>query len=701
MQIVFIIIAIIAAIGFLLLGYLRVEALNQAAEKIDDPKLRVTGDKGVWVWIFCLLSAASLVSLIWFFGSFGKLYHYEGGFTLRSAAEWRITEGQTEEAGQNFAYTHVGEGGILQLAVVTLSEEDTKAKGVEIKYTRNTRISELKEARSHLKPDAKAAEKQLKADANAETKELKTTLKGQNAELKAALAANAEQLKINLANIKNTLKQDLADNSRKTREVWQKGWLLEENDGAEDALLYFTTLKSNRLYTAHVSSVAGELSRLSIKPVGFFRGVFDGCIIPGAALVAIFLDTIHPYKTINNGFTYLVGFILGCLILAAFAAWMVYIILMKNAREKWKQTWLLLTLTEKIAYIDSVANAVLCGIDYEIKWAEDDFKSLEKEYESSPEDAFSIFNKDVEDAQEDKKKVLNKVGGFLGDVFTAGNLSRKSAEEEYNRLAGVVEYFNARYEVSQKGVKKTNTEYHWLRKKALLCIMQIKYFIEKLPIEVKEEFDQAEKLALDTSIADAVGEDMVLLTNEIMQFNTDYKIKAEAAFDRTLEFSSGMLEQSFSFFNRTNANGKVSDEDAAAGVFFAGLAVAAVVVEGAVQYFGAVSKNNEIKARLKSGLIKLRDSITQIESNRTTADGFIQRAEQVNKVLSKSFAPYTKMFDELEKIVFPEGDDSKTKASRTATQDSGGLYYTPEESEKIRALGRFSKHMKQIVEADL
>jgi uncharacterized membrane protein len=516
-------------------------------------------------------------------------------------------------------------------------------------------------------------------------------------ELKAALKTNDEQLKINLENIKNKLKQDFAGNSGKKRDVRQKGWLLLEGGEAEGALLCFTTLKNKRLYTASVFSAAGELSRLSVKPVGFFRGVFDGCVLPGAALIALFLDAVHPYKTINNGFSYLLGFIIGCLILAAFASWLVYIILMKNGREKWKRTWLLLTLTEKSAYIDSVATDVIRSIGYEIKWAEDDFKRREKQYKSSPENALSIFN---QDAQKDKG-VLSKVGGFLGDVFTAGGLTRESAEEEYNRLADIVEYFNARYEVSQKGVEKANTEYHWLRKKALLCIMQIKYFLEKLPVEVREEFDQAEKLALDKSIAGVIGEDIAQLAIGITQFNTDYKIKAEAAFDRTLEFSSGMLEQTSSFWNRTDADGKVSDEDFAMGAISAGIGLAAIAVEGALQYFGAISKNNEIKNRLKSGLIKLRDSITKIESNRTTADGFIQRAEQVNKVLSKSFAPYIKMFDELEKIVFPEGDESKTKASRTAAQDGGGLYYAPEELEKVRALGRFSKYMKQVVEADL
>jgi len=85
----------------------------------------------------------------------------------------------------------------------------------------------------------------------------------------------------------------------------------------------------------------------------------------------------------------------------------------------------------------------------------------------------------------------------------------------------------------------------------------------------------------------------------------------------------------------------------------------------------------------------------------STTEGFVGRTMNINKILIEAFSRHIKMYNELEKIVFPEGDFSKSKTSRKAAQDKGKLYFSPDEQEKVRALGRFSKCMKQIIEADL
>jgi len=222
---------------------------------------------------------------------------------------------------------------------------------------------------------------------------------------------------------------------------------------------------------------------------------------------------------------------------------------------------------------------------------------------------------------------------------------------------------------------------HIFRKKAELYIMQIKHFVENCSIDIKNEFDQAERLSLNKSIGNVIDHDTEQLLKEIGKIDLDFSKKMETEFSRIYAGSTELMELA-GFTNST-----------AIGV--AGLGVAA-----AFAYAGAFNKNSQIKNRIKGRIIDLRQQITQIEANRTSAEGFVGRASNINKTLIEAFSRYTKMFNELEKIVFPEGDYSKSKASRKAAENRGELYFNQEETQKVRALGRFSKSMKQIIEAD-
>jgi len=214
-----------------------------------------------------------------------------------------------------------------------------------------------------------------------------------------------------------------------------------------------------------------------------------------------------------------------------------------------------------------------------------------------------------------------------------------------------------------------------------LYIMQIKHFVETLSIDIKNEFDQAERLSLNKSIGNVIDQDTELLLKEVGKIDGDFNRRMETEFFRTFAGSTKLLEL-VGFTNST-------------AIGFAGLGIAT-----AFAYIGAFNKNSQIKNRIKGRINDLRQQITQIEANRTSAEGFVGRASNINKTLIEAFSRYTKMFNELEKIVFPEGDYSKSKASRKAAQDRGELYFNQDELQKVRALGRFSKSMKQIIEAD-
>jgi hypothetical protein len=709
MQIVFIIIAIIAAIVFFVLGCGRLDVLVAAAEKIDDPKLRVYDWKSASVWLLWFLFGVSLILLIWFYGSFGRLYNYEGGFTLRPAVEWQMTESKMEEAGQDFAYAHTGkdgESGILQLTVVTLSAEDAKAKGAEIKDTRDTRISELKEARSHLKPDAKAAEKQLKADAKAADKELKTSLKGQNAELKAARKANDEQLKINLENIKNKLKQDLADNSRKTREVWQKGWLSQEGDEAEDTLLYFTALKNNRLYTAYVSSVAGELSRLSIKPAGFFRGVFDGCALPGAALIAVFHDAIHPYKTVNNGFSYLLGFIIGCLILAAFLVWLVYIIVMKIGREQWKRTWIVMSEEKKHTYRTQLWQDKMDLIIFryekddqltyakEVKYAEMKFLETEEDFDMTPEEALTQFKLSM--------KSDEGFGSWLKNTFTSGTAFQE-AQERFEELEGIYDYYQMRYDISDAKKDAANAEYNYIREKAVLYAVQLKEIKKSLSVKQRELVDKSNALDVNRDVLDL--QELNGILDSIDRFNAEYTIQASESLKNTMDFANNAFETSGNLLSSAMEKNKSKrgegDVDMALGAVTAGLGLVSIAGQGISQIVGNIQKNREGIKKYREAELEVIEAIRGIESNRLKVDTFTTRLGELNASISKSMEAYIHVYDNVDRLLYPNGDKSKTRDARQAQKTSGGTYFTQDEVKEISQLTSIAQVMLKIIDADI
>jgi len=75
MQVLLIIATFVLAGASFCLGFYRAIKLDMAVKQIDALKLRITAEESISVWLLSLLCAASLISLIWFFMSYGKLYN--------------------------------------------------------------------------------------------------------------------------------------------------------------------------------------------------------------------------------------------------------------------------------------------------------------------------------------------------------------------------------------------------------------------------------------------------------------------------------------------------------------------------------------------------------------------------------------------------------------------------------------------------
>jgi len=670
--------AFIVAGAFFCFGFYRADKLNTVAKQIDDPKLRITADKSISVWLLSLLCVASLISLIWLFMSYGKLYNYEGGFSLRPSDSWQFIERKIGESEKEITFVYSDfRNDHTEITINFLNQAVASEKAQEIKQTRKELISILKEARAKLKPGMKDAEKELRAQAKERERELRVTFKGKSQERKAAIRANKDVLASSIENLKNKLKQDFADNRRETREVWHNGWLKRDK-----SIDNFIAIRNRRFYTVDISS--GErLSGINIGPFGFFIGIFDGSVFPCTMLINKFADSIFqsilPYKYVNNGFTYILGFILGLLVFMAFFAWLICIPAKKISRGLWKKKWLGMATDEKVSYIDMLYekeeenNERNLEIRKEVSKNEEmDFK---QEFNTTPEKALTVLNAPIQE-----KSKLKSIGGFLANAFTAGGFSKKEAEEKYDTMKRVYDYFDSVYQISLANVQIANTRYKFICKKAVLYIQQIKELIENFTYEQKKQFDQAGKLELSEVEFNNLKAQELL--NSIESLNKEFNINTKAMWDGTMSLANSMFKSGMGDL----------------GLY---LGLGTIVVAGAMSYFSNITKNNEITARLKEGQAEIRKAITENKKNKSKADNFVERADEICDYLEESMKRYTTMFSKISAELFPKDNAYKSISERRIREKNGESFYTNEEMMIIRPLGKYTKIMSQVIEADL
>jgi hypothetical protein len=650
------------------LAFARKDFYNLKAGQIDDPKLRIHGKICFRVWLFALLAFLCLGSLAYFSAYFNRTVNYNEDFAING--EWatedpiNLNEDDTDNIYVYHRNNKKGEQETLKIQVRYLTAEQLVEAKTGINKKRESFLLYLEDKTAELKTEAKAEKKAIKKQFKEKEKELKKSLKGKKATLKAALKENKEQRKAALNAVPKHLKELQDEVSAEKRRAKRKKWLGNESF---DTYIAFS---GNREYTVTLEK-SKMLRAINLSPYEIASGYFDGMVYPVLKTSSLLSLDIQPsFKTQKAGKTYIMGFAPGILVNFFMIIWLFFLVISRIAIVLWRIKWSLMPIKAKIVYIDKISNDVLIKIDREIEKAKYNYKGS-----SNPEAALENFNKMYQENME-----LNTFTDMAKNMFTAGKASREKVEIEHGRMANIARSYKSRYEIVQIQVLKEQTHYHWLRKKAELHIMQIKYFIEKLPITIKEEFNQAEKLALDKSTGNMDNDISQLLSN-ISSLDSDFDQNVKREFISTLAKSTQLMKLA----GFTNP---------------AVLGVAGLAIAGGLAFLGAWNKNSKIKNELGRGIISLQDQITKIESNRTLAEGFVGRSQNVNKLLVEAFIRYTKMVDELEKIVFPKGNRSKSKAARKAAQDRGELYFSPEELEKVRALGSFCKYMKQVIETD-
>jgi hypothetical protein len=594
-----------------------------------------------------VLAVGMLFAGLHFFLISGKTFNYADGFSLQLPEGWEASQLEAD-------FSDLGEN---------ISVYTDRNSSFVVGVTRMDKTDALR-----FKEDVKDAEKQRAAEIkNIEDKKLRAAAKKENYNV------------IKLHGIKW-----FAETDAQIKAVFNKRMYV---------------IGGNGNYTAMVDT-------LNIKPFGFFRGMADGYLVPVQGINAFFNKSIHPYKTTNNGFIYLLGFILGAGVLACLLIWLINTIVqqvklkaeqakLEAERIRWQNRWEAMSVPEKIDWITVQYKSSDAEYQDKLEKLHNRYNSLQRNYSGlSPEKMLEKLN------------TLNTptagVGMTLGNIFTGGGYGAAKAKEHYEHFAKVYKYFQARYKIKILEMEIANHQYQYEREKTYWYSTQLKELLSTLTIKQKEMFDQAQKMDLRGNETGADNREIKKLIGSVQKFNADFKIRSEASWDKTLKFAGNMFKETSNYINQKSGKGtkKLSDADALVAGAGVAISLGSIALEAGIQYFDSIKTNKNNIAKYKEAEIKTLANIKNLEVNRSKAGDFVERANEINNYLEDSLQRYNVMWDEINTYLFPEGDLAKSKAARKKLEEQDGSLYTDEEMVMIMQFGRFTKMMATVADAE-
>jgi len=234
------------------------------------------------------------------------------------------------------------------------------------------------------------------------------------------------------------------------------------------------------------------------------------------------------------------------------------------------------------------------------------------------------------------------------------------AEEQVLIIQYIAKGFAARYRVSAAKAKLENDIYTKNRKKALLFYERLSDIYDKLTAAQKErKIDDAAKVLKIGNISAKIPDQLP---------NMDV-LAARLSDTSRQEFIEYALNYS-KFRNET----KLTDGNSALAYFAGGL-----IMKGISNY-----ENNEIiKGELYNSQEKYIRKIEKLEKGRLQADGFSERAGELNRALEGTMNAYEKMFTKIYNNLYPANDASKSKKAREKNKKMHGTYFNEEEVDEV------------------
>jgi hypothetical protein len=250
------------------------------------------------------------------------------------------------------------------------------------------------------------------------------------------------------------------------------------------------------------------------------------------------------------------------------------------------------------------------------------------------------------------------------------------ASAEVMAVDWVASYFAASYRIAVAEALIEDTKYTANRKKAEEYVAQLKEVWDKLTTKQKkrEITSAAETLnigSVNMKIPDTIT-GIEKLSVKLSDGRTEKLLTAIGSYPS--------FRKSVNFGN----------EAANAGAFLASVAITGI----------ANKINDELKIREKArqSSKRLINKIFKFQKDEPKVKEFTARARELNKTLEGGMERYSRFFNEALILLYPKDDPGKSKEERQNRKNSGGTYFTDEESDAVLMLGTFGKFLMQIVD---
>jgi hypothetical protein len=277
----------------------------------------------------------------------------------------------------------------------------------------------------------------------------------------------------------------------------------------------------------------------------------------------------------------------------------------------------------------------------------------------------------------------------------------KYAKAQYSRLSDIYKYYEVQYEICLNDLKIVNSEYNFIRKKALLYMQKIKEIIAELPLKDRTTFDKLDDQNFEQGLLS--NKSIQEVFNEIKQLDFLCNEQFKKSIHKTTETINSIIKNTSEYIKKNEKKGNLSKKDKriATGIGI-GLTVFSFISSVREQSIKAKNITNESIVMLAENEIKLRQGISDIEkTNRPKVEEFIKREKELNHSLNESIDKYVIVFNNVNSYIFPDDDISKTKEARQKRKDNGGNYFSKDEFQKIFELREFNKFLGILVDADL
>lgn len=271
--------------------------------------------------------------------------------------------------------------------------------------------------------------------------------------------------------------------------------------------------------------------------------------------------------------------------------------------------------------------------------------------------------------KEKRDGTLNKVFGVIGDFIDGGRSEAVLAEENYKNIQMVYDVYLNRLDVTNKEAYKARTLYE-------LCIEKVNLFASKIKL-ITEKLNPKEREAL------------------LKVSNSKELAIAEANVEENRQIQA--LEKNLSSYKKDIEN-SIEEFIDAQGKAGKALAIGKVALNVGKHYLERTNINLKKTGEYTKSTTQILENIKEIEKERVEKSAFVQRTNEIIKGINNGLDTYSKTYEFVYQTLFPSGDVSKTRESRSKREDG---FYTTEENELIfKKIAVILKFVLQMTDAE-